>query len=114
MNNKRFTKIASTFTFLVSFISFSLITPLLIFGLTLGLIWIFPTFYVDTTFLTIIFLLSCTLYNSFVIFTIKLWGKHVEDGEDIGHYFSILVPANNEENVIEKTLKRFPFNLEGN
>jgi 1,2-diacylglycerol 3-beta-glucosyltransferase len=104
--SNRITKLTSTLTFVVSLISFSLIAPLLIFGITIGLSLIFSPFSIDTTFLTVFFLITCTLYNIFVILIIKIKENKVEDGEDIGHFFSILVPANNEENVIKDTIKK--------
>lgn len=105
MSNK-FRKSISNFSFFVSLVCFSLITPFIIFVLTLGFVWIFPIVGIDTTFLTILFLVNCTLYNSFVILVIKLRGSHVDDGEDVSHYFSILIPANNEADVIKETLKK--------
>ncbi len=80
----------------------SLVTPLLVFAATIGLILAIPSFIIDSTFLTIIFLVTCTCYNSFLMFMIGI--GHIEDGENMGHYFSILVPANNEGEVIEETL----------
>ena len=103
MSDTLFAKSISSLTFFASIIGFSLITPLFVFGITIGLTLVIPSLSLDTTFLTIFFLITCTLYNLFLVFIINI--GHVEDGEDMGHYFSIIVPANNEENVIEETLK---------
>jgi 1,2-diacylglycerol 3-beta-glucosyltransferase len=103
MNNILFSKPISSFTFLATIIGVSLITPLFIFGVTIGLTSIIPNFTLDTTFLTLYFVIACTLYNLFLMLMIGT--GHIEDGENIGHYFSILVPANNEEGVIQGTLE---------
>jgi 1,2-diacylglycerol 3-beta-glucosyltransferase len=103
MNNTLFTGTISSFTFLATIVGVSLITPLFIFGVTLGLTLVIPNFILDTTFLTLYFVIACTLYNLFLMLMIGT--GHIEDGENVGHYFSILVPANNEEDVIEETLE---------
>lgn len=103
MNNTLFTKPFSSFTFLATIIGVSLITPLFIFGVTIGLTFVIPNFSLNTTFLTLYFVIACTLYNLFLMLMIGT--GHIEDGENVGHYFSILVPANNEEEVIEETLE---------
>ncbi|UCH32433.1 MAG: glycosyltransferase family 2 protein [Candidatus Bathyarchaeota archaeon] len=71
---------------------------------TVGLNLVIPNLLVDTTFLTVYFVITCTSYNLFLMFVIST--GQVVDGEDVAHYFSILVPAYNEEKVIGKTLKR--------
>jgi 1,2-diacylglycerol 3-beta-glucosyltransferase len=73
-------------------------------SVTVGLSIFAPTIVVDTSFLTLYFFFACTLYNVFVI-GVVCTGKVVE-GEDVAHYFSIVVPARNEESVIGETLKR--------
>ncbi len=103
MHNTLFTKPFSSFTFLATIIGVSLVTPLFIFGVTLGLTLVIPNFILDTTFLTLYFVIACTLYNLFLMLMIAT--GHIEDGENVGHYFSILVPAKNEEDVIEETLE---------
>jgi 1,2-diacylglycerol 3-beta-glucosyltransferase len=103
MNNTLFTKPFSSFTFLATIIGVSLVTPLFIFGVTIGLTLVIPNFSLNTTFLTLYFVIACTLYNLFLMLMIGT--GHIEDGENVGHYFSILVPANNEEDVIEETLE---------
>jgi 1,2-diacylglycerol 3-beta-glucosyltransferase len=103
MDNILFRKPVSSLTFLVTIIGISLITPLFILGITIGLTIIIPNFNIDSTFLTLFFLVSCTLYNLFLMIMIS-FGK-IQDGDDIAHYFSILVPAKNEEKVIKNTLK---------
>jgi len=80
----------------------SLVAPLLILGVTIGLSLAIPSFVVDTTFLTVYFVITCTLYNLFLMAV--LGTGHVVEGEDVAHYFSILVPAKNEESVIRDTL----------
>jgi 1,2-diacylglycerol 3-beta-glucosyltransferase len=62
-----------------------------------------PSFVIDTTLLTIYFIITCTLYNAFLLAIIAL--GHTNKGEDVGHYFSILIPAHNEEKVIVQTIK---------
>jgi 1,2-diacylglycerol 3-beta-glucosyltransferase len=103
MDNILLRKPFSSFTFLATMIGISLIAPLFIIGITIGLTLIIPNFSIDSTFLTIFFLVSCTLYNLFLIIMISF--GHIKDGDDVAHYFSILVPAKNEEKVIKNTLK---------
>lgn len=105
MTDTQFPKIASSLNFLATIIGLSLITPLVVIGMTIGISLIIPNFSLDSTFLTIFFVITCTLYNLFLMFIVNM-GDPVDDGDDMGHYFSILVPANNEENVINETLKR--------
>jgi len=94
--------IVSKASFLVT-IGFSVITPLLVFAITLGLTILIPELVIDTTFLTIYFLIMCTAYNAILLFTISF--DKQEQGEDAAHYFSIIIPAHNEESVIGETLK---------
>ncbi len=103
MSDTIFSKSISSLTFLATIIGISLIAPLFIFGVTVGLTLAIPRISINSTFLTIIFVLICTLYNLFLMFMIGI--GHIEDGEDVGHYFSILVPAKNEDGVIEETLE---------
>jgi len=81
----------------------SLVAPFFILVATIGMSLAVPGLILNTTFLTIYFLVACTLYNLFLM--IILSTGHVDDGEDIAHYFSIIVPARNEEDVIGETLE---------
>lgn len=94
----------SNLTYLVMTIGVSLVAPFLILVGTISLNLVIPNFLIDTTFLTIYFLITCTSYNLFLMFVINT--GRVVDGEDVAHYFSILVPAYNEETVLENTLER--------
>lgn len=84
-------------------IGVSLIVPLFIIGGTVGLSLLIPGLTFDSTALTIYFIISCTLYNAFLMVVIARGRKN--EGEDVGHYFSLLIPAHNEEKVIAETLK---------
>ncbi len=81
----------------------SLFGPLLIVGATLVFALAFPGLVIDTSFLTIYFFVTCTLYNVFL--GVVLWRAHPKNGVDVGHFFSLLVPAHNEEKVLGKTLE---------
>lgn len=89
--------------FLSTTVGVSLVAPLAILGATIGLTQLIPGFVIDSTFLSVYFIITCTFYNIFLLLLVSL-GK-VEDGEDMAHYFSIIVPAHNEEKVIEETLE---------
>lgn len=80
----------------------SLIAPSAIILATIGLTLIIPGLVIDTTILTIYFIITCTAYNIFLIIVLSRGVK--KEGEDVGHYFSLLIPAHNEEEVIEQTL----------
>jgi cellulose synthase/poly-beta-1,6-N-acetylglucosamine synthase-like glycosyltransferase len=81
----------------------SLVGPLLIVGATFILSLIFPSLVIDTTFLTVYFLVTCTLYNIFLLLVIQR--AKLTNGEDVGHFFSLVIPAHNEEKVLGKTLE---------
>jgi 1,2-diacylglycerol 3-beta-glucosyltransferase len=81
----------------------SFVIPIIIVGATIVLALVIPGFVIDTTILTIYFIITCTLYNVFLLVIIAL--GHTKRGEDVGHYFSILIPAHNEEKVIVQTIK---------
>jgi cellulose synthase/poly-beta-1,6-N-acetylglucosamine synthase-like glycosyltransferase len=81
----------------------SLIAPLLIVAGTIALTLVIPGLVIDATLMTIYFVITCTLYNAFLL--IVLARAHTKQGEDVAHYFSILVPARNEEGVIAQTLE---------
>jgi cellulose synthase/poly-beta-1,6-N-acetylglucosamine synthase-like glycosyltransferase len=83
---------------------FSLIPPICFATITLGLTFLIPELVIDTTLLTIYFLVMCTAYNGVLFFTVS-FGK-LEQGEDVAHYFSIIIPAHNEESVICETLRQ--------
>jgi len=83
-----------------------LLFPFIYLGVTLGLSLINPALVLDTTFLTVYFLVTCTFYNIFLMGVLTFAGNPVIDGEDMAHYFSIIIPAKNEETVIEETLVR--------
>ena len=80
----------------------SLIVPLVIIMGIVGFTVLVPWLVIDTTILTIYFIVTCTAYNVFIVIVLAL--GHIEDGEDTSHYFSILIPSHNEEKVIERTL----------
>lgn len=82
----------------------SLVGPLVIVCLTFGLSLIFPGLVIDSTFLTIYFFVGCTLYNAFLL--IILSRARTKNGEDTGHFFSLLIPAHNEESVLGETLQK--------
>ena len=69
-------------------IGVSLIVPLFIIGGTVGLSLLIPGLTFDSTALTIYFIISCTLYNAFLMVVIARGCKN--EGEDVGHYFSLL------------------------
>jgi cellulose synthase/poly-beta-1,6-N-acetylglucosamine synthase-like glycosyltransferase len=81
----------------------SIVGPLLIVGATFAFSLVFPGLVIDTTFLTIYFLVTCTLYNVFLLVVISR--ARTNQGEDVGHFFSLLIPAHNEEKVLGKTLE---------
>lgn len=81
----------------------SLIGPLIIVCVTYGLSLIFPGFVIDTTFLTIYFFIGCTLYNIFLL--VVLARADPIKGDDMAHFFSLIIPAHNEEGVLGETLK---------
>jgi cellulose synthase/poly-beta-1,6-N-acetylglucosamine synthase-like glycosyltransferase len=103
MANTLFKEPPAPLTYLAVTIGFSLVVPLILLGATIGLTLIIPNLVIDTTFLTVYFLVACTLYNIFLLLIISR--GHVEEGEDVAHYFSILIPAHNEEDVIGETLE---------
>lgn len=88
---------------LAATIGASLVVPTLIVGTTFGLSLIFPSLLIDTTVLTIYFLVTCVSYNAFLLFVISR--AHPKLGENVGHFFSLLIPAHNEESVLSETLE---------
>ena len=72
---------------------------------TLTLSILNPSLVVDATFLTVYFLVTCTIYNAFLMGIIRFARKRVLEEEDMAHYFSIVIPARNEEDVIGDTLE---------
>lgn len=63
---------------------------------------------VDTTLLTIFFFVFCTLYNLILISVVAIHDRRrlKVEKESVGHHFSIMVPARNEEKVIDRTLRK--------
>jgi cellulose synthase/poly-beta-1,6-N-acetylglucosamine synthase-like glycosyltransferase len=91
-------------TYIAVTVGLSFLTPaLFVAAATVGIGLLVPGAVLDTSFLTIYFLIGCTLYNGFIMVVISM-GK-LEQGEDVAHYFSIIIPARNEESVIGETLK---------
>ncbi|UCH01634.1 MAG: glycosyltransferase family 2 protein, partial [Candidatus Bathyarchaeota archaeon] len=87
----------------VVIIGLNLVAPVLFVAATFGLGLLVPGLVIDTTFLTVYFLIICTSYNVLLMFSLG-FGR-LKHGEDIGHYFSIIIPAHNEESVISETLR---------
>ena len=85
--------------------------PLIYVGATLTFSIINPSLVLDSTFITVYFLVTCTFYNVFLMLVIGARRKHIKEEEDVAHYFSIVIPAKNEEDVIEETLEHV-FNLD--
>jgi cellulose synthase/poly-beta-1,6-N-acetylglucosamine synthase-like glycosyltransferase len=84
-------------------IGLSLLAPALFVAATLELSLLVPGLVIDTTFLTLYFLIMCTFYNGLLMLILG-FGR-LEQGEDVAHYFSIIIPAHNEGSVIGETLK---------
>lgn len=103
MNNPLSKKSNFVIPYFASTIAATLIFPLAFLGVTIGLVFVIPNRVIDTTILSIYFIFTCTLYNFFLLVFCTI-GKH-KDGTDIAHYFSIIVPAHNEEAVIGDTLE---------
>ncbi len=89
-------------TYLAVTLGASLIAPSAIILATIGLTLIIPGLVIDTTVLTIYFAVTCTAYNIYIVIVLSRGVK--KEGEDVGHYFSLLIPARNEEEVIQQTL----------
>lgn len=97
-------KAVASLTFFSITIGFSLLAPVLFAVVAVGISFVIPGFAIDTTFLTLYFLIACTLYNILILFTVGL--GNLEDGDDVAHFFSIIIPARNEELVLKETLQR--------
>ena len=102
MKSKSFRTPLSHLTYVAVTIAVSLIAPLFIIGATITLTLLIPGLVIDTTILTVYFIVTCTLYNAFLMVVIAR--GHKNEGEDVGHFFSLLIPAHNEEKVIAETL----------
>jgi cellulose synthase/poly-beta-1,6-N-acetylglucosamine synthase-like glycosyltransferase len=63
---------------------------------------------IDTTALTLFFFAFCTLYNTTMLSVVAVHDRRrlKDEKEAADHRFSIMVPARNEELVIEKTLRK--------
>ena len=85
-------------------IGFSVLVPVFFAAVAVGISFVFPSFVIDTTFLTVYFLVGCTLYN--VLMLVIVGFRKLEQGEDVAHFFSIVIPARNEGLVLEETLNR--------
>ncbi len=90
-------------TFFSLTIGFSLLAPVFFATVAIVISLIIPGSVIDTTFLTLYFLIACTVYNLLTLFIAGL--GNLENGEDIAHFFSIIIPARNEESVIRETLR---------
>jgi cellulose synthase/poly-beta-1,6-N-acetylglucosamine synthase-like glycosyltransferase len=104
MSDFLFEKAATSIAFFSITIGFSLLAPVLFAVIAVGISLVIPNSIIDTTFLTLYFLIACTLYNILILFIAGL--GRLEDGDDVAHFFSIIVPARNEELVINETLRR--------
>lgn len=91
-------------TYIAAALGIGFLTPAFVtaFGI-IGVGFFAPGMVIDTSFLTVYFLITCTIYNGFILAVIGT-GK-LEQGEDVAHYFSIIIPARDEEVVIGETLK---------
>ena len=106
MKVRYFNRVLSSVTYLLVLLGLSLVLPIILVAATITMSLVIPGFVIDTTFLTIYFLVTCTGYNAFLLVMISRGRRNTKRGEDIGHYFSILVPAHNEGKVIGATLER--------
>lgn len=88
-----------------------MLLPLIYVGATLTFSILNPSLVLDSTFITVYFLVTCTFYNVFLMLVIGARRKHIKEEEDMAHYFSLIIPAKNEEDVIEETLEHI-FNLD--
>jgi 1,2-diacylglycerol 3-beta-glucosyltransferase len=87
-------------------IGLCLLAPVFFVVGTLGLRLLVPRLVIDTTFLTLYFFILCICYNSLLTFVLGFGTlrRALPQGEDTAHYFSIIIPAHNEEAVIGETL----------
>jgi cellulose synthase/poly-beta-1,6-N-acetylglucosamine synthase-like glycosyltransferase len=102
MKSRVYRKPLDHLTYVAATIAVSLIAPLFIIGATIALTFLIPGLVIDTTILTIYFIVACTLYNTFLMVVIARGNKN--EGEDVGHYFSLIIPAHNEDRVIAEAL----------
>lgn len=93
-------------TYTLVFLGVSLIIPFILVGSTIAIGLLIPGFVIDTTLLTVYFLITCTAYNALLLIMISRGRRHTKQGEDVAHYFSIVIPAHNEAKVIGATLER--------
>lgn len=104
MSGFPFEEAVASLTFLSVTIGFSLLAPVLFAVIAVEISFVIPGLVIDTTLLTLYFLIACTLYNVLILFIIGL--GNLEDGDDVAHFFSIIIPARNEELVLKETLRR--------
>jgi cellulose synthase/poly-beta-1,6-N-acetylglucosamine synthase-like glycosyltransferase len=90
-------------------VGISLLGPLFIAVVTIAVFAVVPGLVINGTLLTVYFLVTCTLYNAFLLVVISR--IRAQQGEDVAHFFSIIIPAHNEESVISETLQHI-FNLD--
>lgn len=104
MSDFLFGRAIASLTFFSVTIGFSLLAPVLFAVAAVGISLLIPSSVIDTTFLTVYFLIACTFYNVLTLFIVG--SGSLADGDDVAHFFSIIIPARNEELVIKETLKR--------
>lgn len=83
-------------------IATSLLAPSIFALATIIAVVLIPGLVIDTTFLTIYFLVACTLYNSLMMLIVLT--VRSERSEDVAHYFSLIIPARNEAQVLPATI----------
>jgi cellulose synthase/poly-beta-1,6-N-acetylglucosamine synthase-like glycosyltransferase len=83
-------------------IATSLLAPSIFALATIIAVGLIPGLVIDTTFLTVYFLVACTLYNSLMMLIVLT--VRSEKSEDVAHYFSLIIPARNEAQVLPTTI----------
>jgi cellulose synthase/poly-beta-1,6-N-acetylglucosamine synthase-like glycosyltransferase len=92
----------ASLTYLLVTAATSLFAPTILALATIFAVTLFPSLVIDTTLLTIYFLVACTIYNLFMMLIVSTIRS--EEGEDIAHYFSLIIPARNESQVLPETI----------
>jgi cellulose synthase/poly-beta-1,6-N-acetylglucosamine synthase-like glycosyltransferase len=104
MSNILFKGALEPLTYVAATLGIGFLTPAFVIAVgIIGFGFLAPGAVIDTSLLTFYFLITCTLYNGFVMAVIRT-GK-LQQGEDVAHFFSIIIPARDEEAVIGETLK---------